>query len=334
MCNRSAWVCAALTTLLVAVAHGEEIRQSATQIVMGVEAKVTVYAGDEHMATRAIEAAFKELVLCDESLSNVLEWSEVRQVTHKWSDWVDLSDPLWSALFESVRVARATDGAFDPTCAPLNALWKESRTSCALPRSDSMACALESVGWNRIELDPATRRVRCVDPRVTIEFGAIGKGLAAHRAALRAHEAGAVASLVTVAGDIRAQGHPPAANGWRIQIEDGIPGDDPTIVLCDASVSTSGDLEQYSMIDGIRFSHILDPRTGFALRQPTAATVVGSNGAAVDALATALCVIGPISAAASPTALKGCACRVTRIDETGVVQWTSSNWASLTEAQR
>ncbi len=260
---------------------------------MGTEARIVTHASDATAAKAAARAAIDELDRCDATLSDYRASSEVRQLPSRWSTWPQLSPIAGSALVAAIEVARATNGAFDPTIGPIVAIWREARHTGRHPSADSLAQARRHVGWELIEWrSEPSPAVRCADSLVTLDLGGVGKGLGAHRAARAARDAGATAVLVAVSGDIRVEGAPPGTQGWRVEVDDGLGGDRPMLLVQDMSVSTSGDTEQWAMVDGRRVGHLLDPRSGEPLAVTRAATVVGRDGAVVDASATALCVIG------------------------------------------
>jgi len=133
--------------------------------------------------------------------------------------------------------------------------------------------------------------------RMRIDFGAIGKGFGADEALLAMRRLGIERAVVDLGGDMAVGDPPPGESAWRIEIETGYgsgagAGGRPVVLVANAGVATSGDTEQYIELGGVRYSHILDPRTGAGLTTRTAATVVAIDGATADALASAACVLG------------------------------------------
>ncbi len=306
-----------LTIALVAVATARVVAAGTVEecrvLVMGTEARIVAHAADGTSARAAARAAIDELDRCDAALSDYRATSEVRQLPAQWSTWTTLGPITASAMGAARRVASASHGAYDPTVGPIVALWREARETGRRPSSDALAQARRHVGWTLIEWRASViPAARCADPMVTLDLGGVGKGLGAHRAAQAARDAGATAVLVAVSGDIRADGAPPGTSGWRVQVDDGLGGDAPMLVLRDLSVSTSGDTEQWAMVDGRRVGHLLDPHDGEPLTARRAATVVGPDGAVVDASATALCILG---AGQATTLIESLGLRAVRVRE-------------------
>ena len=165
-----------------------------------------------------------------------------------------------------------------------------------------------------------------------LDLGGIAKGFAADeaQAVLRAH--GITRALVAAGGDVVVSGPPPGRQGWSVAVALpwGLQAADPVLELHDAAVSTSGDAEQFVTLDGVRYSHIVDPRTGRALTGRRAATVVARTGAEADALATALCVLPPDEGLALVDSTPGAAARLVREGRAGIERRESRRWKATT----
>jgi FAD:protein FMN transferase len=171
------------------------------------------------------------------------------------------------------QVSETSAGAFDVTVGPLTKLWR-----ARLPLTGE---ARRLVNWRELHLRDG--HVWFGVPGMSVDLGAIGKGYAADAAA---KAAGVDAVLVAASGDIVCRGAPPGEKGWRVRAAG------RTLELRNAAVSTSGDSRQFFEKDGIRYSHILDPRKGEALATNLEVSIVARNGMTADALATAIRVSG------------------------------------------
>ncbi len=203
------------------------------------------------------------------------------------------ADDLVRVLAVALDVARLSDGAFDPTIRPLTALWAFG-SEPHVPPEDSIRASAARVGFRRVRVDGA--RVVADRPGVLLDLGAVAKGYAVDRAieTLRAAP-GVRAGLVAAAGDIRAFGEGPRRGAWRIGLaHPRAPGEIvASFPLAGGAVSTSGDYERFFVKDGVRYHHILDPRTGAPARRSVSATVFAPTGTEADALATACFALGP-----------------------------------------
>lgn len=266
---------------------------------MGTLFRVVLYADDVAHGERAARAALERVAELERVLSDYREDSELvrlgaRSDEQAPTEWVELSADLERVLRASQQLAELTDGAFDATVGPLSALWRRARRQQELPRADRLAAALESCGWNKLELDAQAPRARLHASRMRLDLGGIAKGYALDEALALLERAGFERAMVVGGGDVVAGRAPPAQRGWRVVIA---PFDDERerveLRLEHCAVSTSGDAFQVLELDGRRWSHIIDPRSGWALATRTSASVVAPYATLSDALATALCVLGP-----------------------------------------
>lgn len=264
---------------------------------MGVGFRLTFYAASEAAAKAAADAAFRRIDALDDTLSDWEPESELSRLSSNAAGtWIPVSEDLGRILERAMAFASASGGAFDPTVGPLVKLWREARRTRVLPDAGRLAAARAAAGWRRLELDTGRRAVRLLVPGMSLDLGGIAKGFAADEAlrVLAAH--GIDAALCAAAGDVAAGAPPPGTAGWRVGIAPAFDPDAPPerhLLLARAAVSTSGDAYQSVEIDGRRYSHIVDPRTGLGLTTRASVTVVAASGLEADALATAACVLGP-----------------------------------------
>ncbi|MDQ7012660.1 MAG: FAD:protein FMN transferase [Planctomycetota bacterium] len=275
------------------------------QLHMGSKARIVLYAEDERKARAAAGAAFARLAELDAALSDYRQDSEINRLCARGVGgagvWTPVSDDLFRVLARADELAGLTMGAFDHTVGPLSALWREARRNGSLPPASELEDAMRRVGWRLVRLHPTRGRgggeVMLEQDGMRIDFGAIGKGFGADEALRAMRGLGVERALVELGGDMAVGDPPPGESAWRIEIETGYgsgagAGGRPVVLVANAGVATSGDTEQYIELGGVRYSHILDPRTGAGLTTRTAATVVAIDGATADALASAACVLG------------------------------------------
>lgn len=246
-------------------------------------------------AGRLVSDTFAEV---DEMMSEWKPGSPLTAVNDNAGVGPAVVPPELRALIErSLDLAAATDGAFDPTWAALWGLWDFKADPPSLPDPAEVARRVALVDFRKVRLADDT--VELPEPGMLIGLGAIAKGYAIDVAAERLRAAGFDDFLILAGGQVYAAGdrggHP-----WRVGVRDprGSPADTiATIELRDASASTSGDYERFFVIDGVRYHHILDPRTGHPARAERAVTVVSHNATTADAISTAMMVVGPDRAA-------------------------------------
>jgi thiamine biosynthesis lipoprotein len=281
-----------------------------TQPHMGTMVRLVIYARDEGRATAAARAAFARIADIDATLSDYRAESELSRVSRRAGEGpVGVSRDLMRVAAASGALANETDGAFDITIGRLTALWRQARRDGRLPDAASLQAARAASGYRWLVVDEAAGTLTLTRAGVRLDAGGIGKGYAADQAAHMLVEHGIESFLVAASGDIVVGDPPPGQRGWEVAIENGVEfgGGRPlglhrrerrhtqprSVLLRNAAISTSGHTEQSMVVDGVRYSHILDPRTGVGVTDPLQVTVIAPSGIEADALATAVAVLGP-----------------------------------------
>ncbi|MCH7960826.1 MAG: FAD:protein FMN transferase [Planctomycetes bacterium] len=270
-------------------------RYEFTRQAMGGRAEIVLYARTRDEAVAAAGDAFERIQHLDSVLSDYRAQSELMRVCERAGTGpVRASDDLIAVLRVAETISRASDGAFDVTVGPIVRLWRRSGRDGRLPDRDELAAAMSRVGWQKVQIDPSARTVSLAVAGMRLDLGGIGKGFAADEALAELKRHGLSRSLVNLGGDIAVGDPPPGETGWRI-----VPAwfvDDPPgqpLLIANAGVAGSGDAERFVEVDGVRYSHIVDPRTGIGLTHRTAVVVIASDGTTADALASAASVLGP-----------------------------------------
>jgi thiamine biosynthesis lipoprotein len=258
---------------------------------------IVLYSTDEAAARRASRAAYDRIAALNAILSDYDPESELSRLSQAaGGPPVRVSGELFNVLQGSKRMYDQSGGVFDVTIAPVGRLWRRARRDRKLPDPARIAAARELVGSDKMVLDPATRTVQLLKPGMKLDVGGIAKGYAAQAALDVLRSAGITRALVGGAGDIVVGDPPPDAEGWKIAIAPVDPqlGDSPpTLLLSNAAVSTAGDAERFVIIDGHRYSHIINPATGLGVEDRAGVTVIAPDGATADALETTVYILGP-----------------------------------------
>jgi len=265
--------------------------------LMGTKFTVVCFATDRTAATKAADAAFSKAEEVNRTASDYLPQSELALLSSKpVGEAIPLTALLYGLLDYSQRIAEATGGAFDPTLGPLTKLWRTSRDHKRLPDPEILRAARNAVGWRQYTLDSAPHTVTLHHEKMAFDLGGVAKGYAADLMIDSLAAAGISRAMIAAGGDIRLGDPPPGRDGWRVALQTfDLARPDEVVTLSNAAVSTSGDLHQSVEIDGVKYSHILDPSTGLGLTHRIAASVIASEAKLSDALATAACVLGPDS---------------------------------------
>lgn len=261
--------------------------------LMGTKFKVVCYAEDRLKAKAAVEDAFRVAENIERKASDYLPNSEVSKLADAEANVpITVSELLFGILDHSLNMAKATDGAFDPTLGSLTKIWRKTREIKKLPSEEVLKNARSCVGWKNLGLDHQKLTVEFYRDGIRLDLGGVAKGYAADLMFGTMLQHGFRQVMVAAGGDIRVGDAPPNREGWRIalQTHDRDKADE-VVVLVNAAISTSGDLYQWIEIDGIRYSHILDPKTGLGLTNRVAAVVIADEAKLSDPLATACCVM-------------------------------------------
>ena len=300
---------------------------------MATSVKIVLYASDEAAAHAASTAAFARIRGLTGVFSDYDPQSELLRLCESASGGgeVPASDDLWRILARAGEISRASDGAFDVTVGPVVRLWRRARKLHELPDPQRLEEARGLVGHQLLRLDPARRTVRLLRPGMRLDLGGIAKGSAADDALQVLRERGLPSALVDIGGEVALGAPPPGRPGWRIGIaaHEGEERPCPDLWLSNVSVATSGDSEQFVVIGGRRYSHILDPRTGVGLTDHSTVTIVAPDGTTADALATAVSVLGPAAGLKLMERFPGAACRMVHLGAGGTRIHESARWSGL-----
>jgi FAD:protein FMN transferase len=284
------------------------------EIHMGVDFRIGLYAHETAVANKAAKAAFRRIEQLNGILSDYDSKSEVRRLCEPpVSDEgsrngktkppalrpVEVSSDLFRVLESAQRLSRESQGAFDVTVGPLTKLWRRAHRRKQLPDRKFLKAAREVVGFRNIKLNSKdVPTVTLSKAGMRIDLGGIAKGYAVDEALKVLAEHGIHRAMVDGSGDIAIGAPPPGREFWRVSVEKLDPtkdADATTILnLKNCAVATSGDAFQHVEINGRRYSHILDPKTGLGISQSSSVTVIAPTGMLADSLASAVSVMGPI----------------------------------------
>jgi FAD:protein FMN transferase len=277
--------------------HTELSRIEMTEPQMGTQMRLVVYADDEARAHTAMHAAFKRVADLNDTLSDYQPTSELMRLCARAGQGpIAISPHLFHILDVAQTLARRTNGAFDVTSGPLTHLWRRARRFSEVPATPRVTEALALSGFRHLHLDASKRTATLDTTGMTLDLGGLAKGYAADEAIAVLESHGVTRALAALGGDVVVSAPPPDRDGWTIDVSalDAPGAPHPTaLVLRNAAVSTAGDAEQWMTAAGVRYSHILDPRTGWPMTIRSSTTVIARRGLDADRLDTAIAVLGP-----------------------------------------
>ncbi len=291
----STWALLALLLALATPAWLQAATVKESRGAMGSRFELTAVHEDPAVAREAVELAFLEIERIEARISSWRESSETSAVNRAAGRGaVVVSGELFALVERSLKVSRLTGGAFDITFAGAGRLWNFKDPIPELPNPRELHRALARVDYQKVILDPEALSIELLEEGMRIGFGAIGKGYAANRAAAEMRALGLPGGLVNAGGDLVAFGRREDGEAWTVGIADPL---QPSrtfahLELSEQAIVTSGDYERYVEIDGVRYAHILDPRTGWPVRGVASVTVLCPDAELADALATSVFVMG------------------------------------------
>lgn len=258
---------------------------------------ITVVSGSQEKADRAIEAAFSEIADIAKLSDFFSPESEISMINRKSGiSGVTVSPDLLEMLSSALYVSENTGGAFDITIGPVMSLYDFHRN--IKPDDREIRRNLHFVNYRNLSVDRKKSAVFLKEKGMLVDAGGITKGYTADKAVEILKQQGIHAGLVAVAGDIKAFGLKPDGKPWTIGIRNPAPGNSEddiiaTIGLTDMAISTSGDYERFFILDGKKYHHLIDPKTGYPASGCRSVSVIAKNGVFTDSFATGVFILGP-----------------------------------------
>jgi FAD:protein FMN transferase len=304
-----------------------------TQTEMAVPIRIVLYTADNAIAAEAARAGFRRFHELNEVCSDYDSKSELRRLCDTSSEGipVHVSDDLWRVLVRAEQLSSWSDGAFDVTVGPLVRLWRSARRTKELPSATSLAAAREKVGYRFVRLHADRHAVELLKTGMRLDLGGIAKGFAVDEAVAAIKRRGITRMMVEAGGNIGLGESPPETSGWRIGIAPPDIDKPPRyyVRLSGVALSTSGDMWQHAVIGGVRYSHLINPQTGMALRDRCSVTVVGSDGLSTDGLSSAVAILGPEKGLKLIERTPGAAALVIRVVDGKEKVYESTAWKKL-----
>lgn len=322
--------------LLGLICYGETEAAAATlkdqRMAMGSRFEITAVHPDAAQCQKAIDAAYAEIERIEAVISEWRETSTVSEINRKAGvEPVVVSRELFNLTRRSLRVSSLTGGAFDITFHTVGRLWNfKSRTS-PIPDDAAIKRALQDTGYQHVILDESKLTIYLDRKETRIGYGGIGQGYGANRAVFVLKEYGVTGGVVNGSGDLVLFGKQENGKPWRVGIANPLDRNKVFAWLdaTEQAVVTSGDYENYIEFEGKRYSHILDPRTGYPAREVRSVTIVCADGELADALATGVSVLGVDAGLKLINQLRGVEAML--VDEAGAVHFSDGLEAMLTK---
>jgi len=281
--------------LLVPVVNNAQEKYTRTLKLMGCRFDITVIASNEAEGNTYIDIAAKEISRIENLIS---EWDSTTQISevnrYAGVKPVKVDKEVFDLIVRSIKISELTDGAFDVTWAAMNHIWKFDGSMKRLPTQDEIATAIAKIGYKNILLNEKDLTVYLRLKGMRLGFGGIGKGYSADKSAALLKSMGVAGGLISASGDITAWGKQPDGRPWMIGITNPFNKDKifAWFPFEGNSIGTSGDYENFVEFNGVRYTHIIDPRTGWPVHGIASVTIFGPNAELSTALTKAIFVMG------------------------------------------
>jgi len=276
---------------------------------MACEYAIEAYGADAAALPRIVDEAFDEVDRIDRLMSHYKPSSPLSRINREaGTHAVAVERELFDLIAEAMRYSRESDGAFDITVGPLMKAWGFFGGEGRMPPEPELAAARRHVGRNHVTLNAADSTIAFDEPGVELDLGGIAKGYAVDRVVDLLRRRGVGAALVSAGGStVYGLGAPPEREAWRVDVQDPIDASQValTVQLKDRALSIAGRSEKSFEVDGVTYSHIMDPRTGRPVQGVLTVAVLTATGTAGDALDDAFFVLGLEKSRAYQKTLRG-----------------------------
>ena len=277
-----------------------------SRVLMDTYCTITIVSPSEEKAKEAIESGFNEIQKLDTYLNNFSPDSEISAISGSAGiKPVRVSSETLELIEKTIGISELTNGAFDPTIAPVLKLWKFSGrpASPTIPPDAAIKDALKLVDYRKIHINKKTSEIFLQKKGMELDLGGIAKGYAADKAIEAIKAKGITSALVSIAGDIRGYGFSTTGKTWRVGIQDPRPENPDSerpwedifaaLYLKNSAISTAGDYQRFLIKNGKRYHHIIDPANGYPSDSGLiSVSVIAPEGYIADGVDTAILIMG------------------------------------------
>jgi thiamine biosynthesis lipoprotein len=270
-------------------------KYSEVLLLMGSRFELIAVSEDSLLAQKSIKSAISEIKRIEKLISSWDPQSQTSKINQNAGvKAVRVDKELFNLIKRSQKVSQLTNGIFDISYASLDQIWKFDGSMTHMPNAAAIRTSVSKVNFRDVILDEAQHTVFLKKEGMKIGFGAIGKGYAANKAKQKMKRMGIKNGVVNASGDLICWGAQADGNPWKTAIAN--PKDKTKTIgwlnISDHAVVTSGNYEKYVEFDGIRYSHIINPRTGMPARSLKSVTIICPDAEIADALATSVFILG------------------------------------------
>jgi thiamine biosynthesis lipoprotein len=305
--------------LLTIASYGQMIYKKKLSM-LGSPFEITVVAKDSLQGNEYANLAVLEVKRIENLISDWIPTTQISQV-NKYAGIraVKVDEEVFDLVERALKISKITNGAFDISYASMDKIWKFDGSMTEMPTEEAIKKSVERIGYQKVILDKKNQTIFLKDVGMKLGLGGIGQGYIADKIKELLQTKGSTSGIVNVSGDINTWGKQPDGKPWTVAIVNPINKNKvfATFPLNDSAVETSGSYEKYVTFNGIRYSHIIDPRTGYPAQGVVSVSVFAKQTEIADALATGIFVLGVDVGLDLVNQIKGIQCII--VDDKGKI---------------
>ena len=281
-----------LTSLLI---NAQDKSYTKVVKLMGSRFEITVVAENDAQSSNYINIAIDEIIRIEKLISDWDPNTQVSEINKQAGlKAVKVDKELFDLIKRSIQISKLTQGAFDISFASIDKIWKFDGSMKSMPTSDEIKKSAEKIGYQNIILDEVNSTVFLKNVGMKIGFGAIGKGYAADKTKKLLINLKVKAGIINASGDLNSWGKQPNGDFWKVGITNPLNKEKvfSWLPINNSAVVTSGNYEKFVEFEGVRYTHIINPKTGYPVTGLNSVTIFSQSAELADALATAVFVMG------------------------------------------
>lgn len=309
-----------LLTLSVTLLANAQITHKRKLFMLGSPFEVTVVAKDTVKANEYIDMAIAESKRIENLISDWIPTTQISEINKNAGiKPIKVDTEVFELVERAIKISQITKGAFDISYASMDKIWKFDGSMTTMPTEEAIKKSVEKIGYKNIILNAKERTIFLKLEGMKLGLGGIGQGYIADKIKNSLYLKGCISGIVNVSGDINAWGKQPDGKPWTIGIVNPMNKNKifATFPIIDSAVETSGSYEKFVIFNGIKYTHIIDPRTGYPAKGIVSVSVFAKQTEIADAMATGIFVLGVDVGLDLVNQIKGIECII--VDDTGKV---------------
>lgn len=309
-----------IVALLISFVSFGQIIHKRKLSMLGSPLEITVVAIDTVEGNKYCDLAVAEVKRIENLISDWIPTTQISEINRNSGQKpVKVDREVFDLVERSIKISQITSGAFDISYASMDKIWKFDGSMKEMPTAEAIKKSVAKIGYKNIILDPKEQTIFLKNEGMKLGLGGIGQGYIADKIKELLISKGCISGIVNVSGDINTWGKQPDGKLWTVGIVNPMNKNKifATFPIENSAVETSGSYEKYVIFNGIRYSHIIDPRTGYPAKGIVSVSVFAKQTEIADALATGIFVLGVDVGLDLVNQLKGIECII--VDDKGKI---------------